>query len=121
MVKQRRINPNLEMLPLIDVMFLLLIFFIYAVANVASTKQLPVDLPTVMEALIPAKDYQQIIIQKDKIQLNGNDVSFSTLGSLRSDKKVYLAIDKRVKFSRVAKVLGILKTNHIDKISLETK
>ena len=38
-------KPRIEMLPLIDIVFLLLIFFIYAMLSMAVHRSLPVSLP----------------------------------------------------------------------------
>ena len=42
---QARKKPRIEMLPLIDIVFLLLVFFIYAMLSMAVHKALPVALP----------------------------------------------------------------------------
>ena len=39
-------RPRIEMLPLIDIVFLLLVFFIYAMLSMAVHKGLPVTLPS---------------------------------------------------------------------------
>ena len=39
-------KPRIEMLPLIDIVFLLLVFFIYAMLSMAVHRSLPVVLPT---------------------------------------------------------------------------
>ena len=38
-------KPRIEMLPLIDIVFLLLVFFIYAMLSMAVHRSLPVKLP----------------------------------------------------------------------------
>ena len=42
---EQRKRPRIEMLPLIDIVFLLLVFFIYAMLSMAVHRGLPVDLP----------------------------------------------------------------------------
>ena len=39
-------SPRIEMLPLIDIVFLLLVFFIYAMLSMAVHRGMPVILPT---------------------------------------------------------------------------
>ena len=118
---RKRISPTIELIPLIDTMFLLLIFFIYAVVNLTATKQLPVNLPEIMKAIKIDKDYQQIMIKEDSYFLNDNKVTLSGLKSLPKDKKVYIAADKNVKYLQVVEVLNILKNNGVNRISLEVK
>ncbi len=47
-----RKRPRIEMLPLIDIVFLLLVFFIYAMLSMAVHKALPVALPESATAAI---------------------------------------------------------------------
>ena len=45
-------KPRIEMLPLIDIVFLLLVFFIYAMLSMAVHRSLPVSLPVCSTAEI---------------------------------------------------------------------
>ena len=45
-------KPRIEMLPLIDIVFLLLVFFIYAMLSMAVHRSLPVSLPVSSSAEI---------------------------------------------------------------------
>lgn len=120
-MKNRRIQPTIEMIPLIDVMFLLLIFFIYAALNIASLKQLPVELPETMQALRPEKDYLQLIIGQEKLLLNETPIDLQNIAEIEKNKKVYVAADQNIAYGRVAEVLAALSSAGIEKISLETK
>jgi biopolymer transport protein ExbD len=57
--------PRLEVLPLIDVIFLLLTFFIYALVLVVRADLLPVELPEVT-AGTPAEDAQPLVVTIDE-------------------------------------------------------
>ncbi len=48
-------KPRIEMLPLIDIVFLLLVFFIYAMLSMAVHRGLPVELPLSTTAEIDKK------------------------------------------------------------------
>ena len=120
-MSKRRISPTIELIPLIDTMFLLLVFFIYAAISLTTTKQLPVNLPKVMKAIRVDKDYDQIVISKDKILLNEREVSLTKLKELSKEKKVYIAADKDVVYQDIVEVLNILKSSGVSSISLETK
>lgn len=109
------------MIPLIDVMFLLLIFFIYAALNIASLKQLPVELPETMQALRPEKDYLQLVVKSDGVFLNEQAIELKQLTAIEKNKKVYVAADKNIAYARVVEVLAALNSAGIEKISLETK
>ena len=120
-MRNRRIKPNIEIIPLMDVMFLLLLFFICAVLNVAGGRQLPIELPDAMSALLPEKDYLQVIINDSQLLLNGRPISLSDLAFTEKNKKIYVAADKNISYGRVAEVLSALNNAGVKKISLETK
>jgi len=120
-MRRRRISPTIELIPLIDTMFLLLVFFVYAAVSLTTTRQLPVELPQVMKAVRIDKDYQQIVIKKDSLFLNEKKISITGLKNVSPGKKVYIAADKNVAYGRVAQILSILRANNISRISLETK
>ena len=62
---QARKRPRIEMLPLIDIVFLLLVFFIYAMLSMAVHKALPVALPQSSTAKIDKKQILSITILAD--------------------------------------------------------
>ncbi|MDX2439398.1 MAG: biopolymer transporter ExbD, partial [Desulfobacterales bacterium] len=59
-------NPRIEMLPLIDVVFLLLVFFIYAMLSMAVHRGLPVVLPDSSTAKIDKKLVLSVSIKSDE-------------------------------------------------------
>ena len=58
-------KARVEMLPLIDVVFLLLVFFIYAMLSMVLHRGLKVDLPAVGSSSIEHSDYIAITIDAD--------------------------------------------------------
>lgn len=120
-MRKRRLSPTIEMIPLIDVMFLLLIFFIYAALNIANLKQLPVNLPDAMQALCPEKDYLQLTINQNELLLNDVPTDLSQIAAIEKNKKVYVAADKDIAYGRVVEALAALNSAGVAQISLETK
>ncbi|MEA3548433.1 MAG: biopolymer transporter ExbD, partial [Thermodesulfobacteriota bacterium] len=55
--------PRIEMLPLIDIVFLLLVFFIYAMLSMAVHHGQSVDLPQSSSAVLEMQDAISITIQ----------------------------------------------------------
>ena len=45
-LKLERKNPRIELIPLVDIIFLLLVFFIYSMLSMAVYRGIPVELPT---------------------------------------------------------------------------
>ena len=58
-------KARIEILPLIDIVFLLLVFFIYAMLSMAVHRGLPVDLPTSQTAKIDKKLILSVTIKAD--------------------------------------------------------
>ena len=122
-MRKPRLSPNIEMIPLIDVMFLLLIFFIYAALNLSVTKQTQVNLPKIMQAIQLEKDFNQIEINNQaEIFLNKKKLTITELEkNLSQDKPLYISIDQEVDYSKIAEVLSIVNQKGIKKISLTYK
>ena len=66
-------KARVEMLPLIDVVFLLLVFFIYAMLSMVVHRGLIVELPEASTAQVDRNDYISITITKDNTVFVGND------------------------------------------------
>ena len=67
-------SARVEMLPLIDVIFLLLVFFLYAMLSMAVQHGLAIDLPSVSKAEIKHEEAIHITITKEnKFFLEGKD------------------------------------------------
>ena len=60
-------KPRIEMIPLIDIVFLLLVVFIYAMLSMAVHRSLPVSLPTSRSAAItPEKAVLAVTVQQER-------------------------------------------------------
>ena len=72
--KVQRTRVRIEMLPLIDIVFLLLVVFIYAMLSMAVHKGLPVNLPE-SSAAVPEKDLTlAVTLQADRNNPSGMTV-----------------------------------------------
>ena len=58
-----RARARIEMLPLIDIVFLLLVFFIYAMLSMAVHKGMPVDLPSSATAEVDQETTLSVTVQ----------------------------------------------------------
>ena len=78
-VQRRKDEPTLELTPMIDVVFLLLIFFMVT-AVFAITPGLDIKLPEAEEAQAPEKENLFIVVDQDgNMKLNHKSVTFATL------------------------------------------
>ena len=57
-------KARVEMLPLIDVVFLLLVFFIYAMVSMVVHRGIQIDLPSAGTATLESEDYISITIDE---------------------------------------------------------
>jgi biopolymer transport protein ExbD len=121
---------NVDMAPLIDCVFLLLIFFLVATTLKKIDKELPLKLPDAaasMEVQQPDK-FAVVSIDRDgKFYLDGTPVPVNMLQSeLRSKAatdpkfKVRLDADKDVPFIRVMEILDILRFEGLDNVGINT-
>lgn len=124
---KRRESLGLDLTPVIDVIFILLIFFI--VTSVFKKEQLALilDLPSSNAKEMEVKQEQVFIeINKEKLAIKGIEVSFESLeDNLKSIKNkqnpVIVRIDKSVEYQRVVKVLDLLQKYDLTNLALVTQ
>lgn len=122
-------KSRIEMLPLIDVVFLLLVVFIYAMLSMAVHRGLNINLPNSESAEIEKQlilsvtidEKGLIYIDKQKIELE--ELS-ETLKVLTRDKKnpgVLLFADKEIPYQNLFKVLDMIRLAGLNRISLQAE
>jgi len=122
-------RPRIEMIPLIDVVFLLLVFFIYSMLSMSVHRGLPVNLPTASTALVDKKSFVTVTVQQDGgLFLEDQSVDTRTLASLLvqerqkdPDIQVYLRADKEVSYQKAVEVMDLVRSAGIHKLALETQ
>lgn len=125
LVKKRELI-SMDLTPLIDVVFLLLIFFIVASEFKKNETILNLSLPgSQSSSQIVKKEEVVIEITKEKLAYNSKETDFLQLEeSLRDiDKKraLIVRIDKEVKYERVVKLLDLLNKLSLSNLLLVTK
>ncbi len=125
--KRTRDTPMPDITPLIDVVFLLLIFFMVSTVFKKSEVALLLNLPEVNdgEAQGTADKVITIEVSNEKMAYNGKDIAIEDLdASLKAvtnkEIPIELRIDKEVKYEKVVKVLDHLKKNSLNNLSLIT-
>ena len=123
-------KPRIEMLPLIDIVFLLLIFFIYAMLSMAVHRSLPVSLPFSSTATVNTELNLTVSVrQNGEVFFDNTRVSLEELQAILQDKaqkegdgksvQVDLFADKALSYQELYSVLDIVRTAGISNVSLQ--
>ena len=124
MKKREILTPDIT--PLIDVVFILLIFFIVSSVFKKDELALVLNLPTSSAQEIELKQKEIIIeLNSEKLAIYGKE---STLESLEEEiikiedkeRNIIFRIDKEVKYEKIIEVLRILQKHQLFNISLIT-
>lgn len=120
-------KTRIEMLPLIDIVFLLLVFFIYAMLSMAVHRGLPVQLPIsssvkidkslVLSVTVNADG--TIFIDKEKIALKELTKALTIKAKGEKDPGVLLFADRRLEYQKLFDVLDQIRNSGISRISLQ--
>ncbi len=123
---KRRESLGIDLTPVIDIVFILLIFFI--VTSVFKKDELALILD------LPSSDAKELVVKKDEIfievstnflAIKGIKVSFNSLEDnlkeIKNNKKpVIVRIDKKVPYEKVIKVLDLLQKYNLNNLALVT-
>ncbi|HUU41358.1 MAG TPA: biopolymer transporter ExbD [Desulfatiglandales bacterium] len=121
-------RARIEILPLIDIVFLLLVFFIYAMLSMAVHRGIPVNLPIAASAGIEKESLLSVTINENgKIFLDKTPVYLQELAyhiKIRARENdtagILVFADKKVSCQVLVKVLDQIRISGISKISLQT-
>jgi biopolymer transport protein ExbD len=128
MKRRTRDLSSPDITPLIDVVFLLLIFFMVSTVFKKDELALLLSLPQTQEGESIAADNDQIIIEVgdselayngEKTQIEGLDPFLEKISD--KTKAIDLRIDKKVPYERLVKVLDKLKHYELTNLSLITE
>jgi len=123
---QRR--ARIEILPLIDIVFLLLVFFIYAMLSMAIHRGIPVNLPVSSSSKIEKelilsvtiKDSSKILVDDDQIPLKDLVRVLKQKAKEHKSPGILLFADRKVSCQLLVKVLDQIRITGINRISLQT-
>ena len=123
---KRREPLGLDLTPIIDVVFILLLFFIVSSVFKKDELALILDLPN-SNAKELKVDEEQVFIElsSNKLAIKVIEVSFQSLeDNLKAienkHKAVLVRIDKKVEYQRVVKVLDLLQKYDLTNLALVT-
>ena len=122
-------SPRIEMLPLIDIVFLLLVVFIYAMLSMAVHKGMPVDLPissqTTMDrhtrlSITLAAD-GDIFVNKTAVALNDLPAALKQVAEIDAQTAVLLFADRQVPYQSLFDVLDRVREAGLERISFQAE
>lgn len=125
----KRKEARIEMLPLIDIVFLLLVFFIYAMLSMAVHRALPIALPKSGSAEIDNRSQMavsvtyegDIYIDNQPVKLNNLQEQLENKTVTEREKGVQVFADRLVEYQRLFMVLDSIKKAGISQISLQAE
>lgn len=120
-------KARIDMLPLIDIVFLLLVFFIYAMLSMAVHHALPVSLPLSSTAPLDKQVTLSVTVdQNGAIFVDKAPVALDRLAEIlrtrtldSEDPGVLLFADNRITYQTLYSVIDQIKMAGIDRLSLE--
>ncbi len=122
-------KTRIEMLPLIDIVFLLLVFFIYAMLSMAVHRGLPIQLPISSSVKIDkslvlsvtVKADGTIFIDKEKIAPKKLTKALQMKAKGEKEPGVLLFADRSLAYQKLFHVLDQIRNSGISRISLQAE
>ena len=120
-------KARIEMLPLIDIVFLLLVFFIYAMLSMAVHRGLPVELPLSTTAEIDNKLILSVTVKADEtIYVDKERVALAELAEVLQRRAggtrepgVLVFADRALPYQMIYNVLDKIRLAGLSRISLQ--
>ncbi|MFO7870402.1 MAG: biopolymer transporter ExbD [Kiritimatiellia bacterium] len=118
-------RPRIEIVPLIDVVFLLLVFFIYAMLSMTVYRGLRVDLPSGEGTLEQGKTIMVMIDENNAIFVGGERMTLvQAVGRVAAkardkDKPVLVSGDSRSNLGTGIELLSALRSAGVKSVSFQ--
>jgi biopolymer transport protein ExbD len=126
---QTKRKARIEMLPLIDIVFLLLVFFIYAMLSMAVHHALPVVLPSSTTAKkdkhmvlsVTVKSDGTLYVDKEPVILGSLAEVLKGKADQGSDPGVLIFADKDLSYQNLFRVLDQIRKAGLYRVSLQAE
>ena len=109
----------IDITPLVDVVFLLLIFFMLSLGSPLKISEVNLPESTSGEAL--SKQAITVVISSENILVDGQILQQESLKTLPFDQDIVVLAYRDIPYYRVIQVLDILRSSKHERISLATK
>ena len=121
-------RARIEIVPLIDCMFLLLVFFVYSMMTLTQPRGIPLNLPKAATASSIQEESLSISINgADEIYVDKEMVSLDALAARVADAyaanpslRVFINGDTDARHGTVVKVLDILRKLSVERVAIRT-
>jgi biopolymer transport protein ExbD len=120
---------RIELIPLIDIVFLLLVFFIYAMLSMAVHRGLPVQLPkstatriekhTTLSVTVKADG--SIFVDKEPVTLLGLADALKAKAADNHQTGVLLFADRDLSYQKLFRVLDQIRSTGLNQVSLQAE
>lgn len=126
--RRNRTGLGLDLTPMVDVVFLLVIFFMVSTTFITLESGLPVDLPQAQSSQAQSSELPTVTInQDDQIFVGGSQVSEGDLvGVLRevlassTSDTVVLRADQSVRYGLPVRVMDLIKQAGAQRVAIAT-
>ncbi len=121
-------RARIEMVPLIDVVFLLLVAFIFFAMSMTVYRGIPVDLPVSAASLVEGEDFLEITVKNDGmayfngegVDLQGLRLRLARLHRASPEIRIVVAGDREAPYVSIISVIDVVKRAGITGLSLRT-
>ncbi len=122
-------KARIEIIPMIDTMFFLLVFFMIATLAMTIQHGMPVSLPTAESSTDKITEYVSLTLtregmlyyNKEAITLQELEMRLANLQQSSSDPSLLINADEQVPHGQVIKVMDLIRLSGITTMSIATK
>jgi biopolymer transport protein TolR len=128
---KRSVRAELNITPMVDIVFVLLIIFMVAAPmieqgvdlDLPNTETVPIESPKdkFIIRVVEGRKENQIYIGKIKVPIDELEVKLKTNEKLKQQKEVFLHASQDLKYGFVVRIMAIIKKAGIPSISLVTE
>jgi len=122
-------KPRIEIIPMIDTMFFLLVFFMIATLAMTIQHGMPVSLPTAESSTDTIAEHVSLTLtregllyyNKEAITLQELEMRLANLRQSSSDPSLLINADEQVPHGRVIKVMDLIRLSGITSMGIATQ